>query len=66
MRLYLSPTRYYTVAIQLDLFGQPVIVRSWGGRFNRLGGTQTEPFSRERLREIGKERRAHGYRLAAL
>ncbi|MCG8990897.1 hypothetical protein LH427_03720 [Laribacter hongkongensis] len=64
MRLYLSPTRYYSVAIQLDLFGEPVIVRAWGGRGNRLGGTATEPFSRKRLREIAKERRRHGYSLA--
>ncbi|WP_275666452.1 hypothetical protein [Laribacter hongkongensis] len=38
MRLYLSPTRYYSVAIQLDLFGEPVIVRAWGGRGYSLAG----------------------------
>lgn len=61
MRIYVTRTRYYAVAVQLDLFGEPVIVRAWGGRGNRLGGTATEPFSRRRLREIARERRAHGY-----
>lgn len=61
MRLYLSPARYYAIAVQFDLFGQAVIVRFWGGRHSRLGGMATEPFSRERLRQIHKERVQHGY-----
>jgi predicted DNA-binding WGR domain protein len=61
MRIYISPSRYYAVAVQHDLFGQTVIIRSWGGRWSRSGGTATEPYSRERMNEIDKTRRAHGY-----
>lgn len=63
-RLYLTPSRYYAVAVQRDLFGQPVIVCIHGGRHNRLGAVRTEPFTRQRLREIARERRAHGYQRA--
>ncbi|RXZ42725.1 WGR domain-containing protein [Crenobacter cavernae] len=64
MRLYLSSSRFYAVAVQRDLFGEPVIVRCWGGRGSRLGGMTTEPFSWPRLHQIHKERRRHGYSLA--
>lgn len=64
MRVYLSPTRYYVVAVQRDLFGSCVLVRTWGGRGSRRGGTATEPYSHERLIEIDKARRAHGYSLS--
>ncbi|MEN6082876.1 hypothetical protein [Chromobacterium piscinae] len=63
MRLYLSPDRYYAIAIQLDLFDRPVIVRAWGGRGNRRGGMATEPFSTARLKDIDRRRRQHGYQL---
>jgi hypothetical protein len=63
MRLYISPSRYYAVSVERDLFGQPVIVCYHGGRHNRLGAIRTEPFERKRLREIAKDRRAHGYSL---
>ena len=61
LRIYVTATRYYAVGVQYDLFGEPCIVRSWGGRFNRLGGAASEPFSRQRMRQIERERRAHGY-----
>ncbi len=61
MRLYLSPDRYYAIAIQLDLFDRPVIVRAWGGRGSRRGGMATEPFSTARLKNIDRRRRQHGY-----
>jgi len=64
MRIYLTATRYYSVHIQPDLFGQPVIVRAWGGRHNRLGGMATEPYAPGRLRQIHRERIAHGYAVA--
>lgn len=63
MQLYLTPDRYYAVTVQHDLFGQTVIVRSWGGRRSRLGGIATEPYSPDRMQQIDKERRAHGYTL---
>lgn len=64
MRLYLSPNRYYSVAIQRDLFGRPVLISCWGGRWSRRGGIRTEPYTPEKVREIHKRRLAHGYSLA--
>lgn len=61
MRLYRTDTRYYCVAVQRDLFNDPVIIRCWGGRFNNLGGMASEPLVPGRLRQIDRERRAHGY-----
>lgn len=61
MRLYRTADRYYCVAVQRDLFSDPVIVRWWGGIHNRLGGMATEPLVPGRLAAIDKERRAHGY-----
>lgn len=62
MRFYRTDTRYYSVAVQRDLFGEAVIIRCWGGLFNHLGGIATEPLVPGRLREIHRERLAHGYR----
>ncbi|WP_158300759.1 hypothetical protein [Chromobacterium sp. ATCC 53434] len=53
----------YAIAIQLDLFNRPVIVRAWGGRGSRRGGMATEPFSTARLKDIDRRRRQHGYQL---
>lgn len=64
MRIYISTSRYYAVAVQSDMFGQTVIVRSWGGRWSRSGGTATEPYTTERIAQIHKERLAHGYSLS--
>ena len=61
MRVYRSASRYYCVAVQRDLFDEPVIVRCWGGLFNRLGGMATEPLVPGRLHQIDRERIAHGY-----
>ena len=61
MRIYVTTTRYYAVGVQLDPFGEAVIVQCCGSRRNNLGCTATEPFSRERLHEIAKEQRAHDY-----
>lgn len=61
MRIYRTSDRYYCVAVQRDLFDEPVIVRWWGGLRNRLGGTRTEPLVAGRLRTIDRERIARGY-----
>ncbi len=63
MRRYVTEARYYAVVVQEDLFGEPVIVRYWGGRGSKLGGSKTEPYSAERLQQIDQERLAKGYTL---
>jgi len=64
MRLYLTQRRYYAIAVQPDLFGSPVIVRYWGSRLSRFGQVLTEPYSPDRLTQLDKERKAHGYVLS--
>ena len=61
MRFYRTDSRYYYVKVERDLFGRRVIVRCWGGIRSRLGGLATEPMVGGRLKEIEKERAAHGY-----
>jgi hypothetical protein len=57
--------RYYTLMLTFNLFSELEIVRSWGGKQNRMGSTLTEIVSpdlvRNRIREIAKERRSRGY-----
>lgn len=62
MRVYRTADRYYCIAIQRDLFDAVVIVRTWGGIHSKRGGIASEPLTRCRLRQIYKERLAHGYR----
>lgn len=62
MRIYRTADRYYCVAVQRDLFDEPVIVRFWGGVRSRRGGSKTEPLIPGRLRTIDRERISHGYR----
>ena len=60
-----SEDRYYTASVTFDLFKQLVIVRTWGGKRNRIAATLTELVPegalRARLRQIGKERKSRGY-----
>jgi hypothetical protein len=61
MRIYRSPHRYYHLRIDRDMWGKRVLIRTWGGLQNRLGGMDIEPMTRGRLREIDRERVARGY-----
>ena len=61
MRLYLTIDRWYCVALSRDLFGEIVIVCQYGGRHNHIRHTRTLPFSRNALRQIIRDRIAHGY-----
>lgn len=58
--LFQSPSRGYTMTVERDLFGTPVLYRRWYGLSSRRGGGKMEVFlSEEALsRAIGKVRRA--------
>ena len=61
-----STTRYYCARLYTDLLGDVVLESSWGGRFNRLGGTATLPVDtleegRAVLDQLSKERMARRY-----
>jgi len=58
--------RWYTVIATSDLFGDLVLIRSWGSLDNQRGGEMREILSskeeiKDRLRIIAKQRRRHGY-----
>jgi len=61
MRIYRTQHRYYHLRLSRDMWGQRVLIRTWGGLANRLGGMEIEPLVVGRLREIDRERKAHGY-----
>ena len=61
-----SPTRWYVAELMQDLWGQWVIRKSWGGRHNAMGNSQTEPVESyeaglERMARLAKERARRGY-----
>lgn len=68
MRLYLSNTRWYTVMLDTDLFGHPLLVCRFGGIHNNLHGQHVVPVDpgqlAETVRAIRKRRLAHGYKPA--
>lgn len=58
-------TRYYSAQVERDLFGW-VVTRAWGRRGTALGQIRTDPVESleiglQRLEEIGKTRKSHGY-----
>lgn len=60
--------RYYAAAMYQDLLGDWVVTRVWGGKFNRLGGTETTPVkdqfaALETLMQVAGEREKRHYRL---
>jgi len=61
MRIYRTQHRYYHLRIARDMWGARVLIRTWGGLQNRLGGMEIEPLQRGLLREIDRERVRHGY-----
>ncbi|MCA0340493.1 WGR domain-containing protein [Shinella sp.] len=59
--------RFYTLAIELTLFGMPRLLRRWG-RIGTFGRTMVHHFEREEeavdlFLALLRERRAHGYRV---
>lgn len=63
-----TDTRYYEVRLLRDLFGDVVMMRSWGGRGTALGRTMntahaSEESAQRALRIITRTRARRGYRL---
>jgi predicted DNA-binding WGR domain protein len=63
-----SPTRHYTAAVHQDLFGDWVLVRSWGGQGSFRGGHRVRVAAdREQalqwLSREARRRERRGYRL---
>lgn len=62
--------RYYEARLHTDLFGEWVVVKSWGGCGSRLGGVKSGPVPSyeagvEALKELGIRRRRRGYQQTA-
>ena len=63
-----SETRYYCAYLYQDLFGDWIVNRSWGGRYNELGGAAYQVFenretAEEALSDIAKTRQKRAYSL---
>ncbi len=63
--------RYYQAFLRQDLWGDWHLTRIWGGRIRRAGRVRETPvINRDAginaMRRIGRERRAHRYRLIQL
>lgn len=63
-----TASRYYSVYVHHDLWGDVVMTRDWGGKGTRLGNLHTDHLSPEAielaLQEIAKRRQAHKYQPA--
>lgn len=54
--------RYYTAAIVTNLFGQPELVRAWGGIGSSRGGQSSQPDpDPDALARLAKRRKQRGY-----
>lgn len=65
-RCWVTKDRYYHVSVNKDLFGRWSVVKSWGGRHNRLGSS--EALAIEDLNDVNvllsgieKQRMKRGY-----
>ena len=61
-----SADRMYSVMLEKDLFGDWIVVQSWGGRFSRRGGGMTQVVARFEegialLQKISQRRQQRGY-----
>jgi hypothetical protein len=59
--------RYYQAILVKDLFGEWTLITAWGGLGSKRGGMRSTAVvsheaGLERIREIDKRRRQHGYR----
>ena len=66
LQRFTSAHRMYSVMLAKDLFGEWVVVQSWGGRFSRQGGGMTQVVASfdegiALLQKIGQRRRQRGY-----
>lgn len=65
-RCWITKDRYYHVSVNRDLFGRWSMVKSWGGRHNRLGGSESVPIdhyedSLGMVQAIERQRARRGY-----
>ena len=70
LQRFTSAHRMYSVMLAKDLFGDWVVVQSWGGRFSQRGGGMTQVVASfaegfALLQKIGQRRRQRGYRRIA-
>lgn len=61
-----STRRYYVARLDQDLFSQWTIERCWGGLFNRIAGSSSQPVADyaaglDELTRINAERKARRY-----
>jgi predicted DNA-binding WGR domain protein len=59
--------RFYCIESCYDLFGQLVVVRTWGGKFNQQGARKTVPVNslaeaNALIEQLSQERIKRGYR----
>jgi predicted DNA-binding WGR domain protein len=69
--IWISPNRYYIISVQGNLFGEPTVIKSWGGLKSRLGNYAIETFNslKDALKAIDKlseVRQKRGYCLQVL
>lgn len=64
-RRWETDSRYYETVVTRDLLDDCILVKTWGGKFNRLGGSRTiavgENSVERLLARIEKERARKGY-----
>ena len=64
-RRWETDTRYYETLVLPDLFGQWVLLKQWGGKGSRLGGTRVVAVGLEAIAQtldlIEKQRARAGY-----
>ncbi len=65
-RCWVTRDRYYHVSVNRDLFGRWSVVKSWGGRHNRLGSSEALAIDHyedvfEMVVAIEKQRIKRGY-----
>jgi hypothetical protein len=63
-----TPTKYYKIIIHKDLFGDIILTRSWGSKFNRRSNFKHEIIENQvtlakQYNKIIKKRLAHNYLL---
>jgi hypothetical protein len=60
-----NATRYVEARVMVDLWGDAVLIKAWGGKGNRLGNLRTVAVGSEQiaqaLAKIAKTRRQRGY-----
>lgn len=66
IRRWESDRRYYEARLEVDLLGDWVVSRQWGGRYNRLGGVATDHVhdfkgGLARLEQLNDERQKRRY-----